>query len=134
MIIDANIAVYWIVPSEFESAVGSFRGRPDLIAPNLILVETSNALYFNARAGKIAPEACSRSVAILEKVFRELVPDRDLLPSAIEIALRKSHPVYDCLYLALALERREPLATADRKLASIAGELSIEIDFIQPPP
>jgi predicted nucleic acid-binding protein len=54
------------------------------------------------------------------------------LENATNIAAEVNHKIYDCLYLALALERGEPLATADRRLATLAKELSIETHLIEP--
>jgi predicted nucleic acid-binding protein len=134
MILDANVVAHWFSPSEFSGSVRRFRGRPDLIAPGVLLVETANVLYKNARGGKIAPAVCAQSIRLLEKALAELVPDKVLLPAAIELALANNHPVYDCLYLALALERHEPLATADKRLASLARSLNIETQLIGPEP
>ena len=53
---------------------------------------------------------------------------------ALRLALLLAHPIYDCLYLALALERREPLATADRRMAALARTLNIETQLIGPEP
>lgn len=38
--------------------------------------------------------------------------------AALDLATRLDHPVYDCLYLALALDRGAALATADRRFAA----------------
>jgi predicted nucleic acid-binding protein len=51
---------------------------------------------------------------------------------AVDIAVERLHPVDDCLCLALALEHREPIATADRRLAVMAHELSINVELIEP--
>ena len=61
----------------------------------------------------------------------EIVPDTTLLAAAIDIALANNHKVYDCLYLALAIERGEPLATADRRLAALATALNIETHLVE---
>lgn len=132
MIVDANIVVYWFTPSEFAGSVARFRGRTDLVAPAIILPEAANVLYKNARGGRITAESCVASVALIERALRELIPDKNLLPAALELALTKNHPVYDCLYLALAMERREPLATADRRLAALAGQLGIDVELLLP--
>lgn len=62
----------------------------------------------------------------------ELISDAELLPQAMSLALRMRHSVYVCLYLALALERRETLITADRRLAALAGTLNIPTELIEP--
>ena len=132
MIVDANIVVHWFAVTEFSPAVVHFRDRNDLAAPAIILVEAANVLYKNSRRGTIDPRHCGRSVRLLEYLLVDLVPDGHLLPLAIDLALAHTHPVYDCLYLALALDRREPLATADRRLAGLAQSLGIETTLIKP--
>jgi predicted nucleic acid-binding protein len=47
-----------------------------------------------------------------------LAAGRDLLTPALELSLELRHPVYDCLYLALAQRRGVPLVTADERLIS----------------
>ena len=132
MIVDTNIAVHWFVATELSSAAGRFRDRTDLAAPSLILMEAANILYKYSRRGKIDPRHCARSVLLLEYQLRDVVPNEHLLPEAIRLALANQHPVYDCFYLALALERHEPLLTADRRLAAIAGRVGIEAELIEP--
>ena len=132
MIVDANIVVHWFAVTEFSSAVAPLRNRNDLAAPAIILVEAANVLYKNSRRGTLDPRRCGRSVRLLEYLFVDLVRDGNLLPLALDLALANNHPVYDCLYLALALERRKPFATADRRLAALARSLSIETVLIAP--
>jgi predicted nucleic acid-binding protein len=132
MIVDTNVVVHWFVATEFSPAAGRFRDRIDLAAPSFILVEAANTLYKYSRKGTIDPRHCARSVLLLEQLLRDIVPNELLLPEAIRLALANQHPAYDCLYLALALERREPLATADRRLATIAGTVGIETELIEP--
>jgi len=47
--------------------------------------------------------------------------DRDLAPEAFRLARLLDHPVYDCLYLALAMESGAPVVTADRRFAAAAA-------------
>ena len=63
-------------------------------------------------------------------------------PDSIEIELFVDHlrklkdglmveqPVYDCLYLALALEIEAPLVTADRQLARAARRVAAPVELI----
>jgi predicted nucleic acid-binding protein len=44
----------------------------------------------------------------------ELVASDGLLERALELAVALKHPVYDCLYLALALDRGARVVSADR--------------------
>jgi predicted nucleic acid-binding protein len=134
MIIDANIAVHWFVETQFSRAVVRFRDRTDLAAPSLVLLEAANVLYKHARGGRFDPRRCARSIRILEDMLRDVVPNENVLPQAIRLALTNHHSVYDCLYLALAIEREEPFVTADRRLAAVAGSLGLEVELILPEP
>jgi predicted nucleic acid-binding protein len=40
---------------------------------------------------------------------------RQLMPAATRLAQDLDHPVYDCFYLALAVQQQYPLLTADRR-------------------
>ena len=132
MILDASVASHWFADTEFSSAAAPFRWREDLVAPEFLLVETANVLYKRVRAGQIASDKCVGSIAVLRESMAELTADNELLTRAIELALEWRHPVYDCLYLALAIERREPLATADRRMSALAQKLNIETHLIEP--
>ncbi len=132
MIVDASVASHWFVDTEFSTAADPFRALPGLIAPTFLLVETANVFCKRARSGELPAESCLESIAILQLSMTELVSDADLLPQALALALRMRHSVYDCLYLALAQERREPLITADRRLAALAGTLNIPTELIEP--
>jgi predicted nucleic acid-binding protein len=47
-----------------------------------------------------------------------LTASRQLLDSALRLSFELNHPVYDCVYIALALWRNIPLVTADKRLAA----------------
>jgi predicted nucleic acid-binding protein len=47
--------------------------------------------------------------------------------SAAALALALRQPVYDCIYLALALDEQAPLATSDARLASTAESAGITV-------
>lgn len=132
MIVDANIAVYWAVPGAHVAAATRIMERPDLAAPSLLLPEAANALVNNARSGLIGFEQIAPMVAMIGQAIDLSVVDADLVPDALRIAIAHNHKAFDCIYLALALRRREPLATADRRLAALARTLSIETELIEP--
>jgi predicted nucleic acid-binding protein len=51
-----------------------------------------------------------------------LVPVAELLPRAIDLAFDLQHPIYDCIYLALAEREKAALITADlRLIATVSG-------------
>ena len=131
-IVDASVATAWFVVMATSKAALPVRNRPNLSAPGLLKVELSSSLLKYVRVGLLDPAVLPEAVEEVGVLVEHWSPDAVLLPQAIRIALAHNHKIYDCLYLALALERREPLATADRKLAALAQKLSIEIELIEP--
>jgi len=130
MIVDANVAVYWFVPTPMTAMAAKLLERSDLVAPGIIQIEVVNSFARYLRAGLITSTQLREGIAEVRNAISQFVDDRQILDAATDIALAHDHSVYDCLYLALALERREPLATADKRLATLAGSLAIETTLI----
>ena len=52
----------------------------------------------------------------------QIEPDRHLQVEALALACHLNHPVYDCLYLALARREAAFLLTADQRLQRLADQ------------
>jgi predicted nucleic acid-binding protein len=133
MIVDASAVVPWLIQTPFS--IAARRLKPEVNkAPAILLLEATNALLKYVRARRIGEDDLTRAITSLTASLDEVVDDIPLLPHATRIALANDHKIYDCLYLALALDRREPLATADRRMAALAQSLGIETTLIEPEP
>lgn len=106
---------------EAESkAALALRGE-DLIAPALWLAEAANALWLRSRIGDIsAQEASSRLSELLNAPVASLAVE-PYLNRALKLATQTGHPVYDCVYLPLALHHDTRVVTADQRFVSAAG-------------
>lgn len=133
MIVDASAAVPLLIDHPMTDAARKALHGRQLASPAIMLVEVANALWTHAIRGGIAAGEASSILGKLPKLV-DIEPDGSLLENAVGLAIANRHPVCDCLYLALAAARREPLATADRKLAALARNLSIETELIEPAP
>lgn len=123
-VVDASVALKWFFAKEPNSAeaLALTLGDPALIAPDLVVAETCNAAWKWLRLGRIEPIELDEIASALPRFFAEFVGAALLVPRAVAIATQLDHPVYDCLYVALAEARRLPLVTADaRLLARLAG-------------
>jgi predicted nucleic acid-binding protein len=58
--------------------------------------------------------------------FSEIVDMETLIDDAMAMALALSHPIYDCVYLALSAQRSVPLVTADARLAVLGERTGVE--------
>jgi predicted nucleic acid-binding protein len=56
--------------------------------------------------------------------------DADLTQPAMAIARDLDHPVYDCVYLALARRRHAPLVTLDRRLTARLADTAYQCDAV----
>jgi predicted nucleic acid-binding protein len=57
----------------------------------------------------------------------QIVASGDLVERALDLAVVLEHPIYDCLYLALALDRRARVISADRRFI-IASRRRSDLD------
>lgn len=78
--------------------------------------KAGNALWALCRRGDIAKADFTEAIGVL-KTAPVAVPVsmRQLAASAGRLAVDLDHPVYDCVYLALAVQEQYPVVTADRR-------------------
>lgn len=122
VVVDASVALKWFLTEGDSDRAEQLMATRDLLAPSLILSEVGNGLWSKRIAGGIDRELARDMMAKLPRLFREIVPIERLMSPAINIAYELEHPIYDCLYLAVARERGLPLVTADQRFISkVAG-------------
>lgn len=115
MIIDASVAFKWFVFEEGSDTALSLLESSELNAPVLIASEVANAFRMKAAAEQLDPAITfADELARLPRLLA-IVDETSLAGRALEIARELQHPVYDCIYLAMAEQRGELLVTADMK-------------------
>lgn len=127
-VVDSSVAVKWVVPEVLsDEADRILAGEHPLIAPDLLQVEAANALWKKAARKEISGREAGRALEVLAESAIVWWPTPPLLPRALEIARLLRHPVYDCVYLALAERERARLLTADRRLIDRAGSRKLGV-------
>jgi predicted nucleic acid-binding protein len=123
IVIDASIATKWLANEPDSVAAARLLERDDsFAAPDIILAETANALWKKQRAGEIEVNGLAEAITALLVADLMLVRSAELLKDAVLLAAAHGHPVYDCLYVALARREGATLATADRLLARLSKQ------------
>ncbi|SPF52404.1 conserved hypothetical protein [Candidatus Sulfopaludibacter sp. SbA4] len=121
-VVDASVAVKWVVKETGSDSARSL-SRASLESPDLLLVECANILWKKVRIGDLTRQDAIGCLAVLLQAPVNFTAGRELLPSAMDLSFELQHPIYDCLYLALALRREIPLVTADERLARAARKV-----------
>jgi predicted nucleic acid-binding protein len=98
-----------------------------LLAPDLMAVEVTNAWWKKLRRGEMDVAGIERAVTHLLSLEIVWVAAQTLLRPAARLAAELGHPVYDCIYLALAASRSAILATADDRLRRGAERVGIRL-------
>ena len=118
-VVDASVAVKWYVP-EVHSDVARLLLDENfsLTVPRLFFAEFGNILWKKFARGEISREDVTDAATRLRFAALKPMPDELLLDMSVALACNLNHPVYDCLYLALADSLGTALVTADRKFSN----------------
>ena len=104
LVIDASIAVKWVVEEDATPEALALRQKAKLIAPELLVAECANILWKKVQRGELLKEEALLAARLLQGAEIELLPTRFLFEAATRMSIEINHPAYDCLYLALAVE------------------------------
>lgn len=115
LVIDASVAVKWVIQEPGTPEALALR-KATLAAPDLLVPECANILWKKYRLGQLTTGEAKAAAQLLERADIELAPMRAHLHAATALAIELDHPAYDCLYIALALEKGCAFATADQRL------------------
>jgi predicted nucleic acid-binding protein len=120
LVIDASIAVKWVVTEPGTAEAVSLLSAGTLAAPELLVAECANILWKKVARHELTAEEAMLAARLLQRAEIELHPMRALLEPAARLAIDIDHPAYDCVYLALALTGDWRFVTADVRLLAKA--------------
>jgi predicted nucleic acid-binding protein len=120
-VVDASVAIKWLIDEPLsEQAARLLDADLPLLAPELIYAEAANALWAIARRGRIHATDVREALDVLADVPLAVPSSmKQLMAAAARLAGDLDHPVYDCMYLALALQEQRPVITADRRFVAV---------------
>lgn len=133
VVVDASVAIKWVLDEPGSDQAAALLSQ-DLIAPSFFGLECAAVLWKVWRRGEIQErQARTKLSQLLEGGVRLREAD---FADALSLAIELDHPVYDCLYLALARGEGARLATADLRFAAKveAAQLGVPVMAIRPAP
>ncbi len=118
-VVDASVAVKWLVDEPDSDAARELAASgEELHAPRLMASEFANALWRKARAGQIERADAGAAMALLHDMPLRWNDDETVSADAVRLGLALDHPIYDCVYLALAHRIGATVVTADRRFVT----------------
>ena len=125
-VLDCSVATKWVLPEpDAEPALRLFEryrsGEISLIAPDLLLAEFASLLAKRHRRKQISGEQAYQAFRLMTKCAPRLFDMRPRLLRALDLSLRYQMSLWDCVYVALAVEYQCPCLTADGRLFRAGG-------------
>lgn len=115
LVVDASIAIKWVVEEIGTPAALTLRQTAKLIAPDLLVAECANILWKKVRRRELSKAEALIAARLLQGAEIELLTTRSLFEIATRVSIEIDHPAYDCLYLVLAAENKCQFVTADER-------------------
>ena len=134
-VIDASVAAKWVLPASGETltreALGLLKlyaaGEVRFVVPDLFWAELANTLWKAVRQGRLRMASAETALQAMRERCFPTVSSHALLLEAFAIATAFDRAVYDALYVALAINSKSQLVTADERLANaLAAHLPVK--------
>ncbi len=113
MIVDASVAMKWLIPEADSVAADSLADRDDLMAPGVLPFEVGDVLTKQIRRGAISAEAAREAWNVFRTTPLQIMAAGAEVDDAFDLSLQLGVNFYDCVYLALAIRQDDVLVTAD---------------------
>jgi predicted nucleic acid-binding protein len=131
VVIDASVALSWVLPAEDTVQALSLRShvlnnpQTILLVPPTFWYEVTNVLWVATRRDRLNNQNAQKSLDLLID-FEFTVWAADL-KHCLKLSLNHNLSVYETAYLELAVDQQATLWTMDQRLKKVAESLSITV-------
>ncbi len=127
IVVDASAVVATLLGEDHsKEAASHIASATPIFAPDLITCEIVSAIFKRMRQGALTPDEAQLKREESSLLGLTLTPGRQLDERALALAQLMDHSVYDCFYLALAIDKSCPVLTADRRFAQAARRAGLD--------
>ena len=126
VVVDSSVVLKWVLPEAGRSKALALldeyeAGQTDLIAPGLLMEECASALSTRCRRGDLTKADARVAFRLLELRQPVLVDEPAQLRASFELSVLHHLSFWDSIYLALAIDKRCDIVTADRRFRTRSG-------------
>lgn len=115
-VVDANVAIKWVLAEIYENEASHLLNSDHtLYVPDFFFSEIGNILWKQVRFKSLTSEEAQLAYQQITMTPLQVHQSQILVPFALEIALKTQQAVYDCVYLALAVQEKCQMVTADER-------------------
>ncbi len=130
-VFDASVMVKLVVAEPgAPMAWSAYESTGTAVVPDCAFAECASALWKKNRREGYSASAMKDAFRLLSSMDFTVVESEPLMEHALGLALSLAHPVYDCIYVALASDTGLPLATADARLRTVAEASGVAVIWI----
>ena len=135
LVLDASVAIKWAMPSAREPLTNESvqllkryaDAEVEFLVPDVFWAEVGNVLWNGARQRRWRQAEAEAVAADMRARDFATVSSLILMPEALKIAFAYDRSIYDSLYVALAVQSKAELITADERLANaLAAHLPVK--------
>ncbi len=94
----------------------------EFAAPDLWRAELANVFWKGIRAGHLSYGEALKMLPLANELISITVGSQELWSSALTLAKEADHPVYDCLFVALAIMEDSMVVSYDLRLKAKFGD------------
>ncbi len=131
-ILDCSMALAWIIPDEKDSQAQEILERlvdEGAIVPGLWSLEVANVLLISQKRGRLTHAETESALENMATLPIEIdgETNKNAWGTTIKLAMEHNLTAYDAAYLELAMRKKVPLATLDKKLHSACVSAGIKV-------
>lgn len=126
-VVDTNVVAYFVLGTEkFVEDARDFMTTLDQgWVPAVWEAELANVLWMATRHHVLTIEEAGRRLTLADGLGMHVVPNRTLWQGALVRAHQSNVPVYDTLFVELAVREQLPLATFDATLLRAFPDIAV---------
>ena len=116
--LDTSVAVKWSLEEENSDKAKDLLERHEakeieLFVPDLLLVELANVLHYSRC---YESDEMAKIVTDVRQTLSVILINNQILTKALQLSAKFEVPVYDTVFLAIAIQLGRPLITADERM------------------